>query len=122
MCMRRSAWLFILYFPCSANADLCAYLDKSTFDKAYKILSKTTEYIEYCSLCDDAVAKRHDVQQLTFMQPDNNIYEIYINNAPVDIAYIYIEEKNLGVVADCAEIYNVPGIIDILNVPPPINR
>jgi hypothetical protein len=56
------------------------------------------------------------------MQPDDNTYEIYINNTSVDIAYIYIDEKNLGVEADCVEIYNIPDIIDILNVPPPINR
>ena len=115
--------LFILlFFPLSGKADLCAYLDKNAFDKAYDILLNTTEYIAYCPLCDDATAKRHTIQQLTFMQPDDNTYEIYINNTPVDIAYIYIDEKNLGVEADCVEIYNIPDIIDILNVPPPINR
>ena len=124
--MKKCAFLILsfalLFFPSLGKADLCAYLDKSTFDKAYDILSKTTDYIEYCPLCDYATANSHTIQQLTFMQPDDNTYEIYINNTPVDIAYIYIDEKNLGVEADCVEIYKIPDIIDILNVPPPINR
>lgn len=124
--MKRCVFLILsfalLLFPFLGRADLCAYLDKSTFDKAYEILSNTTEYIEYCPLCDDTTAKRHNLQQLTFMQPYDNIYEIYINNTPVDIAYIYIDGKNLGMVADCAEIYSIPDIIDILNMPPPSNR
>ncbi len=122
ICMFLILSFVLLLFPSLGRADLCAYLDKSTFDKAYEILSNTNEYIEYCPLCDDTTAKRRDIQQLTFIQPDDNIYEIYINNTPVDIAYIYIDEKNLGVVADCVEIYSIPEIIDILNVPPPINR
>lgn len=119
--LRFFIW-FVLSMPSLAKADLCAYLDKNTFDKAYDILLNTTEYIAYCPLCDDATAKLNIVQKISFMQPGEDIYEIYINDAPVDIAYTYVDGKNVGLMAGCSEIYKLPGVVDILNVPPPINR
>ncbi len=115
--------LFILlFFPLSGKADLCAYLDKNTFDKAYDILLNTTEYIAYCPLCDDATAKLNIVQKISFMQPGEDIYEIYINDAPVDIAYTYVDGKNVGLMAGCSEIYKLPGVVDVLNAMPPVKN
>lgn len=115
--------LFILlFFPLSGKADLCAYLDKNTFDKAYDILSNTTEYIAYCPLCDDATAKLNTVQKISFVQPGEDVYEIYINDAPVDIAYAYVDGKNVGLMAGCPDIYKLPGVVDVLNTPPPVKN
>ncbi len=115
--------LFILlFFPLSGKADLCAYLDKNAFDKAYDILLNTTEYIAYCPLCDDATAKLNTVQKISFMQLGEDIYEIYINDAPVDIAYTYVDGKNVGLMAGCSEIYKLPGVVDVLNAMPPVKN
>ena len=115
--------LFILlFFPLSGKADLCAYLDKDTFNKAYEILSNASEYTEYCPICDGAVAKTHIIYKIAFLQPNDSTYEIYINDAPVDIAYTYVDNKNVGLAADCPEIYNLSWTIDVLDILPPVSR
>lgn len=115
--------LFILlFFPSLGKADLCAYLDKNTFDKAYDILSNATEYIEYCPLCDDTTAMSNVIKKISFVQPDEDVYEIYINDTPVDIAYAYVDGKNVGLMAGCPDIYRLPWAIDVLNILPPVKN
>ena len=119
--LRFFIW-FVLSMPSLAKADLCAYLDKDTFNKAYEILSNASEYTEYCPICDGAVAKTHIIYKIAFLQPNDSTYEIYINDAPVDIAYTYVDNKNVGLAADCPEIYNLSWTIDVLDILPPVSR
>ncbi len=122
--MRNVFWIFgasLLFICNNANADQCAYIDKNTRDNAYNILKSTDTYIDFCAPCQDIEPIEKKINKVEYKKVDyikNNIqfYQIYINDEPIDIAYIYVGGRNLGVAANCEpfvgqQVQNVPEYI-----------
>ena len=117
-----SIFYISLLFVCNkAIADQCAYIDVNTKDRAYNILKSTEVYIDFCAPCEDSVPIENKISKLEYKKVDyieNNTqyYQIYINNEPIDLAYVYVDGRNLGILTNC-KIYgdgvqNVPEYIN----------
>ena len=111
--MFNKVFIFVMsLFPAMALADQCSYVSKATVLKAMDILQNVNTFIEYCPLCDDFMPIKKTIVSLRYepikLQSDT-VYEIYINDTPVDLAYTYINGINLGVKLKCSEtIIGVP--------------
>ena len=106
------AWL-----PSLANADQCALIPQDVAEKAYTLLSQSKDYTDFCAPCNDTEPvtkqiKTLDIQSVYLKYADETLYQILINDKPIDIAYIYINGKNLGMQANCTPISMVPEYID----------
>lgn len=100
-----------------AKADQCALLQKNVADNAYNLLKNTESYIDFCAPCMDKepVAKHInnvEIQSVYYKPTDKNLYQIFINDTPIDIAYIYVNGKNVGIQSECTPIQDVPEYID----------
>ncbi|MDR1338434.1 MAG: hypothetical protein LBJ73_05435 [Rickettsiales bacterium] len=104
----------------SAIADQCAYIGADVRDAVYSILKSTDSYVDFCAPCQDTEPIKYKIKKLDYKQVDYKdgypLYEIYINNKPVDIAYIYVAGRNLAMQANCKpfgeEVQRVPEHID----------
>ncbi|MDR1207489.1 MAG: hypothetical protein LBK26_03690 [Rickettsiales bacterium] len=123
--MSRKYLIFavILSFVCiNANADQCAYINKKTTDAAYSILKSVDNYIDFCAPCGDSEPVEKKIDKLEYKQVDYvedgiRFYQIYINDEPMDMAYVYVNRKNLGMMANCEpmprqKVQSVPEYID----------
>jgi len=123
--MRNIFFIFatsLLFIHENAGADQCAYITANTRDIAYNILKETNIYTDFCAPCGDNTPTEKEINKLEYKQTDyvengDPFYQIYINDEPIDIAYIYIAGKNLGMLADCKpyggkDIQYVPEYID----------
>jgi hypothetical protein len=119
--------VFLIFIACilficgSATADQCAYIDANTRSIAYNILKSADAYIDFCAPCRDSVPIENKINNLEYKKVDyvedgEQFYQIYINDKPKDIAYIYVDGKNLGMSAGCKPssrgIQYVPEYID----------
>lgn len=100
-----------------AHADQCGYLDYETFLRAYDLFKNTDVYIDYCPLCDDSIPTEKSIEKLGYKKIQGSkdaqfYYEIYINDDPIDLAYAYIDGRNVGILVKCGEIIGVPEFID----------
>lgn len=111
----------ILFICNSASADQCAYIDEKTKDAAYSILESINDYVDFCAPCQDGEPTEHKINKLNYEQVEytkngNKFYQIYINDNPIDIAYIYVNGRNLGILANCKpngrDIHSVPEYVD----------
>jgi len=53
-----------------------------------------------------------NIQPVHRKNADETLYQILINDDPIDIAYVYVNGKNLGMQATCTPISDVPEYID----------
>lgn len=111
----------ILFISLDATADQCAFINKNTRDIAYNLLKSTETYLDFCPSCGDIAPKEFKINDLyykniEYSENGEQFYQIYINGRPVDIAYVYINGKNLGMQSDCTpngqRIQYVPEYID----------
>ena len=111
MC-RKTIIFIVSLFPAMALADQCAYISKEIVVQAMDVLQTVETFVEYCPLCDDFMPIKKTIMSLRYkpIEYQNDIaYEIYINDSPIDLAYIYIEGINLGIKLKCSEtITDVP--------------
>ena len=114
--------LFIFFALCilhqfPACADQCALIPKDIADNAYNILKNAESYIDFCAPCmDKEPITKHinnvEIQVVYYNPTDENLYQILIDDSPIDIAYVYVNGKNLGMQVNCTPIIDVPEYID----------
>lgn len=117
--MKKLFIIFALYifWPCTTHADQCEWIPKDVAEKAYKLLAHSEDYIDFCAPCMDKEPLTRQINTLD-LQPvlkkntDETLYKILINGKSIDIAYVYINGKNLGMQANCTPISDVPEYID----------
>lgn len=98
------AFFVVGLLPWMAVADQCAYVSQEIADNAMKILQKTDNYIDFCALCEDSFPIKIDIKSVEYKKvKDHDLYELYINDKPIDLAYTYIQDINLGVKLKCSE-------------------
>lgn len=93
-----------------AYADMCAWNDKATAQKAVKILETHDRYLDYCELCNASPTEKRiqDVSYKAVAGEGGKYYEVFVNGEALDIAYAFVptnEERNkfqnLGKLAGC---------------------
>lgn len=111
----------LLFISNNAAADQCVYIDEKTRDAAYEMLKTTDVYTDFCAPCQDAepIEKKVDkleYKKVDYMENDEQFYKIYINDKPIDLAYVYINGRNLGMQTSCKTygggVQRVPEYID----------
>lgn len=100
-----------------SRADQCQLVSKDVVLRAYDILNTASSYVDFCAPCMDSEPVTRPIDTVAikkeYYAPDNEIlYTILINGMPVDLAYVYVNGKNLGVQASCIPIERVPEYIE----------
>ncbi|GEM_PF-6730776 len=100
-----------------AKADQCALLPKNVADNAYHLLKNAGSYIDFCAPCmDKEPVTKHvnnlEIQSVYYKPTNKTLYQILIDGTPIDIAYVYVNGKNLGIQSECTPIHDVPEYID----------
>jgi hypothetical protein len=75
----------------AANADQFAYITQSQAHEAAAVLSKQGNLRHFCAPCDDESPRSEAVDKVE-VQPAGyeDFYEVFVNGAGVDLAYVYI--------------------------------
>lgn len=99
------------------KADQCALIPKDVANNAYNILKNVEFYIDFCAPCMDkepAIKYINNVEiHSVYYKPTNEtLYQILIDSTPIDIAYVYVNGRNLGMQSNCTPISDVPEYID----------
>ncbi len=117
--MRMLFIFFSLYILCTSpvRADQCEWVFWDVAEKAYKLLKHSKDYTEFCAPCMDKEPitlqiNTLDIQLVHQKDTDDRLYQILVNGKSIDIAYVYINGKNLGMQANCSPISGVPEYID----------
>lgn len=115
--MRRAALLAAcgvgLAAPC-ALAQTCAWMPKPVAEEVVRALPEGTVGQYYCAPCKDRRARRIVVGETEIRAIDTYNHQVRINDAPVDIAYLYVLDPrrrrwtNLGLLVQCHEEDDVP--------------
>ncbi len=100
-----------------AKADQCALVPKDVADNAYHLLKNAKSYIDFCAPCMDKepVTKNInnvEIQSVYYKPTNKTLYQILIDGTSIDIAYVYVNGKNLGMQAKCTPIQDIPEYID----------
>lgn len=53
-----------------------------------------------------------EIQSVYYKPTNKTLYQILIDDTPIDIAYVYVNGKNLGIQSESAPIHDVPEYID----------
>ena len=106
-----------LLFPLPIMADQCALVPGDVAMNAYEILLDSSEYTYFCAPCLDTepISKPIDTVEIhdKYYKPINDVmYEIYINNKPIYLSYVYVNGINLVMQANCTPIEDVPKSIE----------
>ena len=94
--MKRIILISSFILLCSiCSADQAAWITRKQADAAFKILSTAGTVRHYCEPCGD---KGYRTEKIRFVksgkvETEGEYYEVLINDAPVDLAYIYIQQK-----------------------------
>lgn len=117
--MKKQLTFFAIYILCFslAYADQCEWVSWDVAEKAYNLLLNSLDYTHFCAPCMDKEPITKQINTVDIKPVDRKgnsktLYQILINNKPIDIAYVYINGKNLGMQADCTPIGDVPEYID----------
>lgn len=110
-------FLVIIFSLRPLKADQCALIPKDVANNAYNILKNVEFYIDFCAPCMDkepAIKYINNVEiQSVYYKPTNEtLYQILIDSTPIDIAYVYVNGRNLGMQSNCTPISDVPEYID----------
>lgn len=116
----RKLFVLLLVYTISlslARGDQCELIPQDVATKAYDLLITSDSYTYFCAPCMDREPvtekiNKLDIQQVYYDIEDETLYTILINDKPIDIAYIYINGKNLGMQVNCTPISYVPEYID----------
>lgn len=85
-----------------ASADQCAYLDKQTATAAAQSILKGQDIKFLCEPCGETVASKVDLKTLSINKVNiENFWEISINGKNIDLAYTFVDGKNLAIKSGC---------------------
>lgn len=100
-------FLFVLVFvPTFSFADQLAYLSKADADRAAALLENTKKAVLFCGCCDNAAMEQIKLKgvevKFTGYEQYYEVYVMYsyhgeLKSVPVDLAYIWIKTKGVGV-------------------------
>lgn len=97
-----------------AQADICAFIDQPTAERAYALLQNKHEFVKYCLPCQDEKPQSLAKEDLTlkYVNAEKSLQQIYLNQQPQDLAYLFIYDQkaekyiNLALAADCPNVHN----------------
>jgi len=96
----------------AAHADQCAYITLAQAKKAVRVLLSAERVQSFCEPCGETTPETLSVQSLGLRKVDyENYWEVQINESGIDLAYTYVNGKNLAMKAGC-EARNVSEQID----------
>lgn len=102
--------IFLLALSASAFAHQCISLDRDQAIGAQLAIEKVSKKVpdflvidQYCEHCLDPYPRPIVVDEVKITH-DSKSYYLYINGEKIDIAYIYVDNKNLANLAGCKTI------------------
>lgn len=107
-------------FASNAMADQCQYITKAQAVKAAKLLASAKSIDHFCEPCNEARPTHLQVlTQLGLRYTGSNEYwTVSVNNEDIDLAYTYVNSKNLAMLVKC----DVHGVSETLGGPAPLPR
>lgn len=101
-------FIFSLTVPLAASGYHCRYLSAKYATEAFKALSQYKEqnYLpiidRYCESCSDSYVKPIVIEDIKYLPYQVKGYaSLAINGKEVDLAYLYLDGKNLGYRFNC---------------------
>ncbi|MEZ4524539.1 MAG: lysozyme inhibitor LprI family protein [Desulfobacterales bacterium] len=82
--------MFCLLLAGAALSDQAAWVDKKAAYKAGEMIETGTELRRFCAPCGDTVWTPLVAKQVEVRNPEKNLYEIFVNDSGIDLAYVYI--------------------------------
>lgn len=83
-------------------ADQCAYISKAQAKKAVKILLDAKSVKSLCEPCGETNPETVKVESLGLRKAGyQNYSEVVINDKGIDLAYTYVNGKNLAMLSGC---------------------
>lgn len=96
------AFLAFSIMSTTVFADQCAYVSLSEARKAMQVLTEAKSVKSLCELCGEKKAQSVVIESLTMKKTGlDRFWEIRINNTGIDLAYTYVDGKNLAQMAGC---------------------
>lgn len=101
--MRSVLFLAALALPTTALADQCQWVSEDVARAAIKVLADQQQVVDFCEPCGaDAPSEPREITSLGFAPAsDAKFYEVSVNGAAVDLAYLYAGGKNVAKAASC---------------------
>lgn len=94
--------LSILLLFSSAHADQCASIEKSQAVKAMEVLSTANNINWLCEPCGEKSPRSIQVNSLEIKSIDQkNDWAVFLNGQNLDIAYTFVDGKNLAYIVQC---------------------
>jgi len=117
--------LALLLFTSAALADQCAWISEAVGKRAQEKLKTGSVVLQYCEPCGDTDPKPMTVEaaELKKVEGQDDYYEIVLNTAAEDLAYLYVPDKgttykNLGKLTECG----ATGVSLQVSWPPPKDK
>lgn len=100
--MRKAALVLLTIFGAMAFADQCAYITKTQAFSAAKVLRKGANVQLFCEPCGETKSTSVFVETVEVRKTGyDNYFQVLINGQGIDLAYTYVNGRNLGLAIGC---------------------